>query len=697
MLATMGAAAVPWWRRLPTLGLSAFPAKSWYHALSTTLAAVLALYVAFELELDSPGSAATTVLIVSSPLPGMVLSKSVWRLVGTCVGTVVSVLLIAWFAQSPVAFLLALALWLGLCTFASALLRYFRAYAAVLAGYTLSIVALPAAEHPEQIFDLASNRIAVVMVGILCTAVVKSLFVLQVGPLRLRPALEGALTATLGFAAQALDLHPEMPRRRRAVAERLTALDPLIVAAANESAETAQQTQAVRLFVSVLVSIVTHASSVRDELATLPKEGVVASTVTPLRDMVRDLLCRVESIAHFVDADTGRSIAEARRTAAGMSAGLTLAIAPEVLDAIGLATRLEDLLEQLEMAREHLVAIEQGRSGRALTPVSYHRDAREAAIVGARAAIAAVLAGGFWIATAWSSGALMLAALLPACALLGTTERPDLASLGFARGMALASICAFFCVFFLLARVDGFPLMALTIAPFLIIACLFSTMPKHAASSTAFLIFFSVFLGLRNPMQYDMAAFLNTVFAMQLGTVFAVIAFLVLWPVNPVRGVRRLIGRLRADLVALAATGPIPAASVWESMMHDRLARLSTRLATSPDRAAMVEGGIAAIHIGRELVRARRLLGGLTLPPVTARTVETALRALRGPAVRFDVAAHAAHVAALRLLETAELDVMAADHAGLLRLAAAFHEIARLLTRHLGFFTGMPAMEPIAA
>jgi len=680
------------------LRLPRFPAKAWYHALSTLAAAMLALYVSFALELDSPGSAVVTVLIVSSPLPGMVLSKGIWRLVGTLVGLVISVALIAGFAQSPPAFLLSLAIWLGLCTYVSSLLRYFRAYAAVLAGYTISLVALPAAANPDLIFDLATGRIAVVTIGILCTALVKSLLVLEIGERRLTPALEGALAATAEFAAQALDLEPGLPERRRAVAERLAALDPLILAAANESAQTAQQAPAVRLFVSILVSIVTLGSSVRDGLATLPPNGTVAQAITPLRDMVRDLLRTLCGTTAFLSPATAGALAAARRAAAGLSGDLALATAPETLDVLALAARLEDIVEQLQFARDRLIGIVEGRTGRDVTPISYHRDQRAAVINGLRAAIATLLAGAFWIATAWPAGSQMLAAVLPVCALLGTSDYPEPASIAFTRGIALAGVLGVLCAFFLLAQVDGFPLLVVMVGPFILVACLYATLPKHAGSATAFLIFFTTFLGLRNPMQYDVAATLNTVFAFVLGALCGVLVFHTLWPVNTTRAIRRLIGQMRADLRDLADRRHPPLSlTLWETRMHDRLSRLSTRLAASPDRPAVIEGGIAAIHIGREMMRAQLMLGSLTLPPETLRGVDTAWRALRRLAVDPDAAAVAVWAAALELLAASGADQAEQERPGLMRTAAAHYEIGLLLARHRAFFGGQLPMPKAAA
>ena len=672
--------------------LPAIPAKAWQHALATTAAAILALYVAFALELSSPGSAATTVLIVSSPLPGLVLSKSLWRFVGTFVGAVISILLIAQFAQSPAAFILALAIWLGLCTFVASLLRYFRAYAAVLAGYTISQVALPAADDPNQIFDLATSRIAVVTIGILCTAVVKGLLAMRTGPARLGPALEQALAETTRYAARALDLAPDHPARRRAIAEQLVALDPLILAAANESAATAQQAPAVRLYVSILLNFVTLSSSVRDDLAVLDPAGPVARAIGPERDMIRDLLASLSDSRVFLGAETAAAIDAARHRAAERVNEIATKLLPETLDILALSSRLKDIVEQLDYARSQLAMIESGRSGRAVTPVSYHRDAHDAVINGVRAAIATILAGAFWFATAWSSGSQLMAAVVPVVALLGTTERPDLASVAFARGIVLSSVCALICEFFILTEIDGFPLMAVAISPFLIIACLISLNPKHSGSATAFLIFFVTFLNLRNPMQFDLSAFLNSAFGIIMGAFAGVVTFRVLWPIVPEHAVARLIARLRDDLVRLAERPGLIDLPVWESTMHDRVARLSTRLAAAPNRAAVIEDGLTAIHVGRALAFAATTLASVHLAATEREAVDAAFAAMRRFARAPGAAIAACENAAQELLVSAQIPESedATGRNRRLRSAGVFHEIAQLMRRHPDFFVAPP-------
>src|SRR5437762_1464761 len=102
----------------------------------------LALYVAFWLELDNPFWAGTSAAIVCLPQLGASLRKGWFRMIGTFVGAVMSVLLVAWFPQDRLLFLGALSVWCAACSFVSVLLRNFASYAAMLAGYTVAIIAL---------------------------------------------------------------------------------------------------------------------------------------------------------------------------------------------------------------------------------------------------------------------------------------------------------------------------------------------------------------------------------------------------------------------------------------------------------------------------------------------------------------------------------------------------------------------------
>ena len=143
------------------------------YAFRTWVAGILALYIAFFCQLESPYWAPIATWIACLPIPGMTgTPRASTELSAPSLGAFIGVVLIALFAQKPELFILALALWVGACTLFANLMRNFRAYASVLAGYTTAIVALPTIPNPNQIFDVAMARGSCTIIGILCAIVV---------------------------------------------------------------------------------------------------------------------------------------------------------------------------------------------------------------------------------------------------------------------------------------------------------------------------------------------------------------------------------------------------------------------------------------------------------------------------------------------------------------------------------------------
>ena len=143
------------------------------------LAALLALWVALKMEMDQPVTALLTVIIVMHFRSGMVITKSYYRLLGTVIGILFSMLLVAWFAQDRFPFFIAAALWIGLCTAGSLAYRNFQSYGFVLAGYTLCIVGLPATQTPWHTFQIASTRLSEISVGLFSATLVSELILPQ--------------------------------------------------------------------------------------------------------------------------------------------------------------------------------------------------------------------------------------------------------------------------------------------------------------------------------------------------------------------------------------------------------------------------------------------------------------------------------------------------------------------------------------
>ncbi|RVD42289.1 FUSC family protein, partial [Mesorhizobium sp. M4A.F.Ca.ET.020.02.1.1] len=156
-------------------GLTQPTRSDWIFALRTVSAGLVALLSAYALRLDHPQWAMMTVFIVAQPVAGMVLAKGFYRLIGTLAGGLAAIGITSLFGANPWLLVAALAIWIGICTLVSSLLRNPEAYGAALAGYTAMIIGLPAFGQPHLVVDLAVARCAEIVLGIVCAGLTSRL------------------------------------------------------------------------------------------------------------------------------------------------------------------------------------------------------------------------------------------------------------------------------------------------------------------------------------------------------------------------------------------------------------------------------------------------------------------------------------------------------------------------------------------
>ncbi|QDI03672.1 FUSC family protein [Xanthomonas cerealis pv. cerealis] len=159
--------------------------EAWLFVLRTLLSIYLAGWIALRLDLSSPMTAMITVVVVMHRQTGMVFAKGFYRVLGTLIGSVAALAMVALFPQEPVLFVLVLAIWIGLCTGGALLYRNFKAYAFVLSGYSVALIALSAVDQPQNVFALVTARVTEVLLGLLVTGVISDV----VFPNRLRQTL----------------------------------------------------------------------------------------------------------------------------------------------------------------------------------------------------------------------------------------------------------------------------------------------------------------------------------------------------------------------------------------------------------------------------------------------------------------------------------------------------------------------------
>lgn len=145
-------------------------------ALRTALASCLALFIGWKLGLEHPQWAAMSVWAASQPGRGMLLEKSLFRFVGTVIGTLVGVALVYLAGDNILLLALGLSLWVGLCAGAGNVIHGLFSYATLLSGYSASLVALLGTANQTNMLELGMDRLLTVLTGVIIALLVGLMF-----------------------------------------------------------------------------------------------------------------------------------------------------------------------------------------------------------------------------------------------------------------------------------------------------------------------------------------------------------------------------------------------------------------------------------------------------------------------------------------------------------------------------------------
>jgi uncharacterized membrane protein YccC len=173
-------------------------------------------------------------------------------------------------------------------------------------------------------------------------------------------------------------------------------------------------------------------------------------------------LKQLEYLSQSSDADTKYELLRVALAARGALDTL-IRVGASATQVMALA-HARELLDRLSRAVRSIGAVVDDAT-RGPIRLRAYVDWRTALRNGLRAMIAMGFGSLFWIVTAWPSGGSMLVMLGVIRGLRATNPSAAAASVDFAKGGVLSTLCAFICTFGILTHVDGFSLLALSILP----------------------------------------------------------------------------------------------------------------------------------------------------------------------------------------------------------------------------------------
>ncbi|MBD9575881.1 FUSC family protein [Pseudomonas sp. PDM23] len=593
---------------------------TWVYIAKVLLAALLTLWLAMRLELPQPSTATITVFIVMQPQSGQVFAKSFYRILGSLVGLTVMVALIAIFAQQRELFLLVSALWIGLCTVGAARYRDFRSYACVLAGYTATLIGLPATLHPEAAFMSAIWRVLEISLGILCSMVVSATLFPQTSSTAMRSALYQRFGAFAGFVLDNLGggERPKFEAANVAFAAQAVGLEALRSVTRFEDPHMRLRSGRLSRLNNEFMVLTTRYHALHQLLSRLRAQEAEA--------VLRALQPCLDELAQVLAPWRGQSVTDrdAERLAAQLESHRTRMMQRIRSGRAQLLDEQDDpsALLDYNTAGELLYRLADDLYNYALTHASLaaHKHEREnwkhgfspkanlvaSLVAGGRTALMVLVFGIFWIETAWPSGSTFVLNAAAVAALVSAAPDPAKMAMQMAVGTFFAAILGFSETFFVFPHLDGFPLLAFALAPVFAVGAFFSIKPKYAGYGLGLLVFFSFGAIPANLTVYDPGRMLNEYIALVISQSLAAVVAAVIMPPTSAWLWRRLEKDLRLRVVE-AISGKLDGlVSSFESGTRDLLNQAYGVAARSPQmQRRLLRWTFVVLEIGHSIIELR--------------------------------------------------------------------------------------------
>lgn len=586
------------------------------------VAAIVALALAYWLELQEPQWAILTVYLLTQSSTGAALAKGAFRFLGTIVAALYGLAAVKLFSQDPLLLVGSAMGWTFLCYYGAARARNFTAYGFMLAGFTGLLVIFQGAAAPTAAWLVALDRVSEISIGIACATLAGTLVVPDHAGTQLRGLMATSRRALAAHCA--LALRGASPGAR--VIDDRNALLPLLAKfdalrsysrfeAAQMRADHARMDEVTRRFLGVLAQArMLHLQLAESGLGDTPE-------LAPVR-------AALEQAAALLERGAPEPLPENRARCAELSrlrrdlAALARRFAQTEHD-LPFEARAEAVLicrQAVEMLRGLALLFVAERAVFRPHPArtAPRGEARHAAhasalLQGARAALALLVFCVIWYATQWDQGLAGITGL----ALMNyqCVNNDDPAKLGwpYLRAVAAACLAAYATMGFIYPWLEGFEALALFLLAVLVPAGLLIGTPRYARAAGTFTIFYVAAAATGNVFTPDPLALANFCFALAFG-MFVCLMVARLVPVTAKGARHRVAARTRGVLLPEVARGLRPAAPASREMLESLGALLPQMSLARPAHDMLARGLLASAASAWELGRLRRIADSPALP-----------------------------------------------------------------------------------
>ena len=586
----------------------------WLFVFKITTIAFVTLWLAYRLALDSPSTAVTTAFIVALPTSGAVLEKALFRIIGTLVGCTMAVIMVGLLPQAAPLLFICLAIWVGLCTAGAAIFRNSKSYGFLLAGYTACMIAIPAIDLPTQVFTLAITRVTEVSLGILCSAFISdALFPRHQGDQVLQ-AVKGRYENFIGLCRDTLQrkLTPaEVELAHLRFAADVATLETSRSAAFFEATHTYSESRNLHLFNTAFMAALTTFYTLHRLLHRMRANS--SKAVCELTEALGAIF--LSALDENAEAGTAQATRmhireRAERLRKEMIPGET-----SNAERINLDTII-DLLERFAQNVYDFQVVYFALMQKKRLPYSaFHSYAPRTPFPivfasGLRTVIATLILASLWYFLAWQFAGLAMLMTVVFTALAASSPHPTKLIFQIVTGFLIGVPAAFICNFFVGVHAEGFVMLALSIAPFIMLGTYISSIPKTAGIGLGMNLFLTQTIFPENATRIDPTIFLNNAIALVVGGALAWVVYVTVLPGHTVGEKNYIAAALRREALRTCTSYRPESPQRFDHRIRDLLNQLNAAAGPAPDAEtrAVLSQALTMLELGHAVISMRELI-----------------------------------------------------------------------------------------
>lgn len=516
-------------------------------AIKLACAIVLALFVGFHFNLETPRWAVLTAAIVAAgpafaaggePYSGAIRYRGMLRIVGTFIGCVAALVMIIGMIRAPLVMLMVCCLWAGFCTWLSSLVRVENSYAWGLSGYTALIIVITVQSEPLLTPQFAVERCSEIVIGIVCAIVADLLF----SPRSVKQEIDRELDGLLVAQYQLMQLcvqngdGDEMDKAWGALVRRTNALEGMRTNLNMESSRWTRANRRLKVINTLSLTLITQACETwlmqqsRPEIVTDTFRELFATPVETVQDVHKQLKRMRRVLAWTGEHDTPITI----------------------YSWVGAATRF--LLLRRGVISNTRISVTEEEVLRTEAVVKAESAERHHAMVNFwRTTLSCMVGTLFWLWTGWTSGSGAMIMIAVVTSLAMRLPNPRMVAIDFVYGtLAALPIGAFYFLVVMPATQQSMLLLCISLA---VLAFFIGIeVQKRRLGSLGALASTINILVLDNPMTFEFNRFLDSALGQIVGCVLALLVILLVRDNSRTRTGRVLLNQFVSAAVSALTT-----------------------------------------------------------------------------------------------------------------------------------------------